>query len=98
MSDDIRIDPATLENLSKANYPEIVRNAVYRLLPNEPAAALAIIGAFRDEASEFFTRRDQATAPEIKTFFASRRRDALDLVHALEGAETLALKLMETAE
>jgi hypothetical protein len=95
---DVRVDPVTLESLRPADYRECLRSAVYRLLPHEPAAVLAIVGAFRDEASDCFDRRDNALVPAMHEYWASRRRDTLDLVGSLEGAESMALRLLEKEE
>lgn len=90
-----RKDPATMEDLLAADPAAATRSAVYAMLPGNPAAVLAFIGALRDDASEHFTRIDHSTSDEMRRYWRSLRRDALDLVYALEGAERIAVTLLE---
>jgi len=93
---DKRYDPATLETLDAADFRLPLRSAVYRMLAEgNYAAVLAIVGALRDDASDAFTRRDNAPNEALRRYWNTKRHDTLALVYDLESAEKIAIHKLE---
>ena len=86
-----RIDPATCEVLREANYLGAIRDAVYGMLAaGDYDAVLAIHGSLLDQASRLFDEKYHATNGPTRLYFASARRDTLDIAHEIEDAARIA--------
>jgi hypothetical protein len=86
-----RVDPATLDQLLPADPVGPIREAAYNLLAaREYDAVIALHGALQDIASAHFERVTNADTNEMRTYYRSKRRDALDMAYIVEEPALLA--------
>ena len=85
---DIRISPVDgVTELLPADYRTIIRSVAFQLLANkEHEALMALWSTLSDEASGHFEHKSHATSEHMRTYFASKRQDTLELLYEVEDA------------